>query len=421
MRVLISGAGVAGPTLAWFLAKAGARVTVVEKSRNFLRQGQNVDVNHAAIRVIKNMGLIEELRRWNTTEKGTQFIDPRGRAFAPFPVTPGSDLSFTSEFEILRGDCAGFLYEASKKDANVEYLFGTTCKQIIANNNKGVEVELSNGEVQRYDVLVAADGQWSQVRKQVFPEESVTVVDKDMYVAYATIPRVPEDNDWWNVYQALDSRIVTTRPDPHGTIRAMFTRMPLSDDQRRQWQAAARSDRQTQQELLRKEFADAGWQSARILDGMEAAEDYYFQAVQQIKMAKWSSGRVVCLGDAAWAPSPLTGMGTSLAITGAYVLAGEMSKLEGSEHPSRAFDAFESRFRSYVEETQRIPFVFPGLVHPVTPAKRWLFNSVVAGMSKVITNPWVSKTFFQGKDTEDSDYKLPEYPKFEGYFKEPAV
>ena len=100
MRVLISGAGIAGPTVAWFLAKAGARVSIVEKAPRLLPYGQNIDITGSAIAIIKKMGLLEEVRRLNTTEKGTQFIDSRGHPFAPFPVKGGAD--FTSEFEILR-------------------------------------------------------------------------------------------------------------------------------------------------------------------------------------------------------------------------------------------------------------------------------------------------------------------------------
>ena len=322
MRALISGAGIAGPTLAWFLAKTGSRITIVEKSHSLLPHGQNVDIQGSARTVIKKMGLMDQIRRFNTTEKGTQFIDPQGRPFAPFPVKEGSTASFTSEFEILRADLSAVLYEATKDHPNVNYLFGTTIKEVVSNDADTVKVKLSNGEVQEFDLLVAVDGQWSKVRKQCFPPEYVNVVDLGMYVGYWTIPRLLSDNDWWNVYQALESRIITLRPDPHGTIRAMFTRMPCNDAQKKAWLKVSKSDRQAQEELLRREFADAGWQAQRLLDAMNRAPDFYFQVTQQIKMSKWSNSRVVCLRDTAYSPTSLTGMGTSLAITGAYVLAG---------------------------------------------------------------------------------------------------
>ena len=413
MRVLISGAGIAGPTLAWFLAKAGARITVVEKSQSLLPHGQNVDIQGSAVTVIKKMGLMEQVRRFHTTEKGTQLIDAQGRPFAPFPVKEGSTVSPTSEFEILRGDLALVLYEATKDHPNVKYLFGTTTSKVVSNNDDSVKVEFSNGKVQEFDLLVAADGQWSKVRKQCFAPEEIKVVDLGMYVAYWTIPRLPSDNDWWNIYVALESRIITLRPDPHGTIRAMFTRMPCNDAQQKAWTEAIRSDRQTQEELVRREFANAGWQAGRLLDAMDQAPDFYFQACQQIKMSKWSSSRVVCLGDTAYAPTPLTGQGTTLAITGAYILAAELSKLEDGEHPSKALEAFESTFRPHVEEMQKIPPLVPGVAHPATAWKRWLLQTFLLIVSKVLAMPWVINRFAQDNESNDDGFPLPKYPSFE--------
>ncbi|KAF9632487.1 putative 2-polyprenyl-6-methoxyphenol hydroxylase-like oxidoreductase protein [Lasiodiplodia theobromae] len=410
MRVLISGAGIAGPTLAWYLAKAGARITIVEKSHALLPHGQNIDINGSALTVIKKMGLIDQIRRFNTTEKGTQFIDPKGRPFAPFPVKSGSSASPTSEFEILRGDLAAVLHEATKNHPNIDYMFGTTISRVISNNNAAVKVELSNGEVQDYALLAAADGQWSKVRKECFPPESVNVIDKGMYAVYWTISRLPGDNDWWNIYQALGSRILSLRPDPHGTMRACITRMPCSDAQKKAWQEATRSDRKTQEELVRMDFADAGWQAQRLLDSMSQAPDFYFQAIQQIKLAKWSNNRVVSIGDAAYAPTPLTGAGASLAITGAYVLAGELSKLNDGQHPSSALSAYESTFRPFVEETQNIPFFVPAIAHPETTWKRWLLQAFVGALSKAVATPWLVNKF--DRDNNEEDFPLPDYETF---------
>ena len=409
MRVLISGAGIAGPSLAWFLAKTRAHVTIVEKSGALFAHGQNIDIKHSAITVAKRMGLLDEIRRLNTTEKGTRFIDPEGRPFAPFPVRTDSAASFTSEFEILRGDLALVLYEATKDHPNVHYFFGTTVKKVVSNDDDAVKVEFSNGEMHEFDLLVAADGQWSKLRKQCFPLESVEVVDMRMYTAYWTVPRLPSDNDWWNIYHALGSKIVALRPDPHGTMRALITHMPCTDGQKKVWVEASRGSRQAQEELLRQEFAGVGWQAQRLLDTMNEAPDFYFQAIQQIKMSKWSSSRVVCLGDSAYAPTPLTGEGTSLALIGAYVLAGELSKLSAGEHPSSALEAYESVFRPFVEETQKIPSGIPDIVHPETAWKRWLFHTFVWALSKAVAIPWVAKRAGQ---VDEESFALPHYPRF---------
>ena len=410
MRVLISGAGVAGPTLAYFLAKTGAIVTVVEKAPALLPHGQNVDITGSAVTVIRKMGLFDEVKRYHTKEKGTQLIDSNGRPFAPFPVKEGSIASFTSEFEILRGDMAKVLWDASRKEKNVEYVFGTTVQKVIS-NDASVKVELSNGTVEEYDLLVAADGQWSKVRKQCFPSESVTVVDKGMYVVYFTVPRLEGDNDWWNVYFGVSSRIITLRPDPHGTTRAMFTIMPRGTAQKEAWQNASRAGRQKQEDLVRQEFADAGWQAKRLLGAMSEAPDFYFQAIQQIKMDKWSDGRVVCLGDTAFAPTPLTGMGTSLAIIGGYMLAGELTKVKDGEHPKTALEAYEEAFRPFVEQTQQIPGIVPGVAHPDTAWKRWLLQTGISTMSRMASQAWFVRLIGGEKTAEQNDdgFQLPQY------------
>ncbi|KAH6643916.1 hypothetical protein C7974DRAFT_371100 [Boeremia exigua] len=416
MRVLISGAGVAGPTLAYCLAKTGARITVVEKAPALLSHGQNVDLTGSAVTVIRKMGLFEQVKRSHTQEKGTQLIDPNGRPFAPFPVKEGEITSFTSEFEILRGDMAKILWEASRVSPNVEYTFGTTVQKVLENNDAGVKVELSDGTVQDFDLLVAADGQWSQIRKQCFQPESIAVVDKGMYVVYFTVPRLEEDNDWWNVYFGLQSRNITLRPDPYGTTRAMLTIMPRNETQKSAWQNASRAGRQKQEELVRQEFADAGWQASRLLTAMSMAPDFYFQAVQQIKMDKWSTDRVVCLGDTAFAPTPLTGMGTSLAIIGGYMLAGELAKAQVGEHPRTMLEAYEKAFRPFVEQTQQIPSFVPGVAHPDTAWKRWVLQTAMSTLARAANQPWIVRLIGGDKTTEQNTegFQLPRYEDLDG-------
>ena len=408
MRVLISGAGVAGPSLAYFLGRLGMRVTIFEKAPSLLPHGQNIDVDGSALKVMDKMGLLDELKRYNTTEKGTQFIDPTGRTFAPFPVRDGMR-SMTAATEILRGDLSLICYEASRRFPSVTYRFATTVKQVIQNDKSKVRIETSNGDVEEYDLLVTADGQWSRIRKQCFPPESVGTVDKGMYAIYFTIPRLPEDNDFWNIYQAGRSRIVTIRPDPHNTIRAMFSIMPTSDEQKEAWAKTARSDRGSKDKLVQQEFADAGWQTQRLLDEMVQAPDFYFHKIEQIKMQRWSVNRVVCLGDTAYAPTPLTGAGANLALLGAYVLAGELSKLEEGADPASALESYETAFRPFVEEVQKVPWVFPGCAHPGSNFKRWIFNSVMSVLSKLVAFEWIGRLT---PKIDDEDYKLPFYSAF---------
>lgn len=298
MRILISGAGIAGPTLAWWLARLGHTITILDKASSMRATGQNIDISGSAITVVKKMNLLHEIRKWNTTEKGTQIVNGKGEGVAKFPLREGG-LSGTNEFEILRGDLADIFYRKTKDCDGIEWKFGTTVKRVISNDEKSVKVEYSDGEQQTFDLLVAADGQWSALRKQLFPPDSVTVKDVgNMFVVHWTIPRGDNDNDWWNIFAGTGRRDVTTRPDPHGTIRAMLTHIPPTRAKLEEWAAATKSDRKTQEDLVRRDFGDVGWEMPRFLEGMEKAHDFYYWPMQQIKMDKWSTGRVICLGDA---------------------------------------------------------------------------------------------------------------------------
>ena len=412
MHVLISGAGIAGPTLAWFLAKLSITVTVVEKSDAIRPYGQSVELQATALQAFKKTGLWEEVRKRHTTEKGTQFISPSGHPIASFPVREGLQASFTSAFEILRGDLADIVYQATKEHPYVTYRFGTTITQVIENTEDRVKVEFSDGSVSDFDLLVAADGQWSKVRSMVFDTATVTTTDKGMYGTYWTIPRIPEDSDWWNVYVSLRRRIMALRPDPYGTVRVYLSCMPDTLSQKKLWREASRSSRDVQQELLKKEFSDAGWQVKRFLSGMDAAPDFYFQTIDQVKMEKWSAKRVVCVGDTAYAPTPLTGQGTSLAVLGAYVLAGEISELREGQCPSKALEAFEKRFRPFVEETQKIPRAVPGIAHPRTAWQRWLLLSTMRVVAWVFGFAWVSR-WLGSEENEDESFPLPVYQRFD--------
>ncbi|SJX60242.1 uncharacterized protein SRS1_11556 [Sporisorium reilianum f. sp. reilianum] len=419
MRVIISGAGIAGPSLAWFLSRAGAQVTVIEKAPAMLTQGQNIDVHGTALNIMHKMGLLSALRSRNTTEKGTCFVDARGRVIASMPVH-GSAASPTSEFEICRGDLAEILYDAARDLPNVEFMFGTTIASVLENSEERVRVQLSTGAQHECDVLVAADGQWSRLRREVFGEQAVTVVDKNCFCIYATVPREQEDSDYWEIYQALRSRGVATRPDNHGTTRASLTVMPLTAAKKHAWSAAARShDRALQMQLLRAELGDLKWKTPRLLQQMEAADDLYFQAIQQIRMPKWHKQRVICLGDTAYAPTPFTGMGTSLAINGAYLLAGHLSQLPRGTHPAQAFEAYDAQFRPFVEKIQQVPWFVPGIAHPRYAWSRWLFRRLISTVAYIAKMPWVVRRFgvigktFDNGLVDELDAPFPQFAAFE--------
>lgn len=423
MHILIVGSGIAGPTLAcWISHNLENSITVLEKSPSLLLYGQNVDISGSAVTCIKKMGLMPQVKHCNTKELGTRFIDSYGKPFAPFPIKEGSSASLTSEYEILRGDLAKILYNATQSHSNVTYLFNTTITEVLQNDSLSVKVLLSDNTVRTYDLLVAADGQWSKTRSLIFPSQQVTISHQGMYSVYFTVPRRATDTAWWNIFVAQGSRTISTRPDPHGTLRALFTFMPTTSAQEAQWAEASRMGRKLQQELLRKEFADAGWICDRLLGDVAAAPDFYFHAINQVKMQRWSHNRVICLGDAAFCPSPLTGMGTSLAVLGAYILAGELSCMttfSSSVSTSLSMDAlatalasYEAKFRPYVEQSQEIPPFVPGFMHPDSAWKRTILHGFLTMVSRVVRWEWVGR-WLGDAESRDDGFKLPEYVAFE--------
>lgn len=152
-----------------------------------------------------------------------------------------------------------------------------------------------------------------------------------------------------------------------------------------------------QENLLKSEFGDAGWQAERLLEAMDQAPDFYFQAVQQIKMSKWSNSRVVCLGDTAYVPTPLTGMGTFASHQRCHVLAGELSKLHEGSYPSTSLEAYETTFRPYDEEVQKIPSFIPAIVHPETATKRWLVQTLLSTLTKAAAIPLLANRLPPGQ------------------------
>lgn len=346
--ILISGASIAGPTLAYWLNAAGWRTTVVERFDGLREAGQNIDVRGAGREVVRRMGIEQSLFAAATGEQGTEIVDDRGRAIASFPKSNSGVDGATAELEILRGELSRIIYEKTRP--GTEYLFGD---QITALDDRGdrVEVTFRSGARSAYDIVVVAEGLTSRTRAMVMPDAAISRLD--LYLAYLTMPRAADDNDYWRWYQVPRRRAVTVRPDNFGTLRATLAFMSevrgLEDLPQREQTA-----------LLRHTFSDVGWLTPRALDALDDAP-YYFDAVGQVRLPRWSTGRVGLVGDAAYCAAPLSGMGSSLALVGAYVLASELAT--APDH-RLAFGRFERRMRPYVAGAQKLPPGTPRIAYP---------------------------------------------------------
>ncbi|MCA2216690.1 FAD-dependent monooxygenase [Jidongwangia harbinensis] len=350
--ILISGASIAGPALAYWLHAAGWRTTVVERFDGLREAGQNIDVRGASREIVRRMGIEEELFANATGEQGTEVVDERGRVVASFPKSAGGVDGATAELEILRGELSRIIYQSTLP--GTEYLFGD---QITGLDDRGdrVDVTFRHAPPRSFDIVVVAEGLTSRTRSMVLPDARIR--NLDLYLAYLTIPRTGEDNDCWRWFHATGRRQVTLRPDNVGTIRATLAFMSnvrgLED-----------LDQRDQTSILRRTFAGAGWVTPRVLDGLDDAP-YYFDAVGQVRIPRWSKGRIGLVGDAAYCAAPLSGMGTSLALVGAYVLAAELAT--ATDH-TRAFDGFEATMRPYVAGAQKLPPGTPGIAYPSSRA-----------------------------------------------------
>lgn len=347
---LISGASIAGPALAYWLNQRGWRTTVVERFAELRDTGQNIDIRGAGREVVRRMGIEDDIRELSTGEQGTEFVDDRGRTLASFPAGETDSGGATAELEILRGELSRLLHDRTRDET--EYVFGNSIVG-FDDHDDGVKVTFEHGPTASFDVVVIAEGITSRTRSLVLPEAQVDVRDLGLYMAYLTIPRTATDTDWWRWYNAPGGRSVTLRPDNLGTIRATLS---FRSDVRGLEELAPAD----QAQILKRTFADAGWETPRILAALQDAP-FYFDAVGQVRLPTWSNGRVALVGDAAYCASPVSGMGTSLALVGAYVLGGEL----GAQPDHRtAFARYEATMRPYVERAQKLPPGTPRLAHP---------------------------------------------------------
>ncbi|GAA0911436.1 FAD-dependent monooxygenase [Nonomuraea longicatena] len=336
MRVLISGASVSGPLLAYWLNRYGFDVTVVERAPSLRKTGgHGVDLFSPAMEIMDRMGLAERVK---AAETGTSSLVYRREGRRPVRVEMSRVFAAVSDrhVEIMRDDLSEILYEHTRHD--VEYVFGDSIAEITGDG----EVRFDSGSARRFDLVVGADGLHSNTRRLTFGQ-----VREEWIGAYLAVASVPD-------HLGLDGEMDTTiRPGRMAGIyssrtlpdaRALFlfsTDEPLDYHYR---------DVDRQRELLREAFAGMGGNVPKLVDAAARAEVFYFDEISQLRMDTWSRGRVTLVGDAAYCPGPAVGGSTSLAVVGAYVLAGELAA-NGGDH-ERAYPAYEKEIFAYVQRSR---------------------------------------------------------------------
>lgn len=336
---------------------------VVERASLLRTAGQTIDLRDAGIEVARRMGIENKIRERTTKECGVAFVDGTGRTRAAFSVDNFGGQGFVSEIEILRSELVDILYEETRN--NTEYIFGDHPLS-IQNYDDYVQVTFANSNARQFDLVVGADGIHSKTRRLVFGDNSF-MHNLDMYLSYFTIPYDDSDGNWARWYNAPKGRTMLIRPDNHGTTR---TFLAFHSKER----GYEKLDPDKQKELLQKIFTDAGFEASRFLNGLKNADDFYFEAVGQIKMNRWSEGRVTLIGDAAYCASPLSGMGTSLAFIGAYILSSELAR---HQNYTEAFKQYETLMRPYVKEAMKIPSMTKRFAYPRTSFDIGFTNAAV--------------------------------------------
>jgi 2-polyprenyl-6-methoxyphenol hydroxylase-like FAD-dependent oxidoreductase len=353
--ILISGAGIAGPALAFWLRRYGFNPTIAERAPELRPGGYKVDIRGVAMDVVDRMGLRAEFERKHTSMRGGSFVNGEGKRIAELD---GELFGFRSEgdLELMRGDLSKILYDATKD--TTEYIFGDYITSMTEDAD-GVYVTFATSAPRRFDLVVGADGQHSGVRALTFGPEAPITNHLGCYVSTFTVPN-RFDLDRWELTHSTPGKVVnvySTKGSVDTKAFFLFSSPELDYDYR---------DIDQQKEILADAFADGEWEIGQLLSDMASTPDFYFDSVSQIRLDTWSRGRTVLVGDAAYGPSPASGQGTSMALVGAYALAGQLAAT-GGDH-TRAFPAYAEEIADFVQLNQALGV---NIAKQMTQGKWW--------------------------------------------------
>lgn len=369
--ILIQGASIAGPALAFWLARAGDKVTIVERAPAIRTGGYKIDVRGSAVSVLDRMGLYERVAEVHVGMRRASFVGPKGRRLATldgdmFGMRNGRDI------EVMRGDLAHILYDTTREI--VHYRFNDSVAA-LEDRADGVSVRFASGVARTFDFVVAADGIHSSIRHMVFGEEARFARHLGHYISVFSVPnRLSLSHE--EIACPLPGRLVNLYSnDAAGDAKAMFffASPPLD---------VPHGDVKHQQNLLQHHMlaglpANECWILPQLFEDMRGSSDFYFDSISQIVMTQWTRGRIALVGDAAWCASPASGQGVSLALVGAYVLARELGAVPDCVD---AFIRYQSAMQGFVIANQQLASQF-GTMLPHTSAGLWIQRQALRTLS----------------------------------------
>jgi 2-polyprenyl-6-methoxyphenol hydroxylase-like FAD-dependent oxidoreductase len=374
LEVLIVGAGIAGPTLAYWLQRAGYEPTLAERSPELRRGGYIVDFWGAGFDVADRMGIVPEVMRLGYHLGEVRQVDDDGQritAFDPELFVRGTSGRYVS---VARSDLAAIIYGAL--GGRVETILGDSVRA-LDDDGVRVRVVFDSGTVRDFDLVIGADGLHSQVRRLVFgPTER--------FEKYLGITVAAFDLEG---YRPRDELVAVM----HTKVGYQVTRLSLRDDLTMflftvvDDGSVANHEADAQRAALRARLADAGWEIPAILERMDDAKTFYCDRVSQIQMPSWTRGRVAVLGDAAACVSLLAGQGSALAMVEAYVLAAELAQARGNH--VQAFARYEQRLMPFLRSKQKAAVRLAPAFAPRSRVQLFLRNSVV----RLFSVPFVAR------------------------------
>ncbi|HVU15877.1 MAG TPA: FAD-binding domain [Candidatus Didemnitutus sp.] len=398
MKVLISGAGIAGPTLGYWLEQAGFEPTIVERAPEFRTGGYMIDFWGIGYEVAERMGLRDELTRRGYMVREVHVVNARGRKVASFGAEVFNRTTGGRYVSLPRGDLAEAIHGLIR--GKVEMWFDDSIDR-LEQDEKGVHVRFASGRNRRFDLVVGADGLHSRVRELVFGPESRFERFLGFGVAAFEVHGYrPRDELVYVMFTQVGRQIARF---PMRGDRTMFLFVFADED-------GARASAKTlgeQKAVLHGEFGGKGWECEEILAQLDRCDELYFDRVSQIRMepvageARWSRGRVGLVGDAAGCVSLLAGEGAGIGMASAYLLAGELAQAGGDHHP--AFAEYERRFAEFVLRKQVGARRLAGQFAPRTALGLHVRN-IVMNLFKI---PWVADITV-GHEMKD-DFEFPGY------------